>query len=405
MRYLLLVGFVFLLFIEKANAQAASYAEAGFMYASLKKSGDYQSARIPGFSVGVAGLEFTLYAGQFTSKAFPDSAQLNLNGGFWNIGYVWRSKPRENLKRFHYTTGFGIGGYGIGEENGIQLNLRPGIQVNLTRSISLAASCYTGWNMFGKMRQDGGMLYTNDLYKCTKGFFALPSVTLRLNTNPMQVMGDSYSRSSYWGGGMVTHESYDVAANTKTTTKYYLPAGEYVTDAIITSNNYLNVFPKFVVGSRKNNKGPSVAGGAGVALRAGILALDLEYLQGKIGFHGPDGYGSNMDYWKFKRASLGMGINFFNIPFPFRGPSLIRVIFGARVGWESLVNNKVFVSNPYFPSVDPNPNLKGKFWSPFWAVEFGTLGVHMEIINNKQTGYGSGLLLGATYLVPLQFGK
>lgn len=401
MRFITWCVLSFLLISCCVNAQTASYAEGGFMMMKMKKAGAFESANVPGFSLGVSGLEFTLYAGQFHTKEFPDSAALNLNGGLWNIGYIWRSKPTEKIKRFHYTAGFGLGGFGIGEQNGFQLNLRPGVQVNLTRSVSLAASCYAGYNIFGKDRQEGGLLYESDLYKSTKGFFLLPSVTLRLNTNPLAVMGEGFSRSTYWGGGMITNEHYDVGNNVKTTTRYYLPAGEYITDAIITSTNYINVFPKFIVGTRKNNKGPSMAAGGGFALRAGLLALDVEYLRGKIGFHGPDGIGSNQDYWKISRTSIGLGINFFNIPFPLKGPSLVRLILGSRLCFEKLESNRP--DNPNLPAgTEQHPeNLQGRAWAPFWGVEFGTLGISAEIINNKHTGFGSGLLLGATYLIPL----
>jgi hypothetical protein len=397
--------FVSLLSSGALFAQPASYAEGGMMKINLKSKGDYLSNSVPGFSIAISGLEVSLYAGQFRQKEYPDSAQLGVNGGLWNIGYIWRSKPRENLKRFHYTIGAGVGGYGIGESNGFDLNIHPGVQVNLTRSLSITGSFYAGYNIFGKMRREGGLLYENDLYKSTYGLFFLPNITLRLNTNPLMVMGKSFNRKTYWGGGMVHEETTSREGDYIVTRRssYYLPAGEYITDAIITSTNYVNIFPKMLVGTRKNDKGLSLAYGGGMALRLGILCMDLEYLTGKIGYHdiSYQHYGNNLDYWKMKRFSAGVGINWFNIPFPFKGPSIVRVILGARFGYINLQN-----AGPgpnYLPyGTDPAlVNKKGKCLSPYWGVEFGTLGLQFEIINNKAVSLGTGMLMSATYLIPI----
>lgn len=407
-RFLLLPVFAFTSCFSELKAQVASYAEGGYLQIPLKKDGNFIASHIPGFSVAISGLEISLYAGQFRQKEFPDSALLNVNGGFWTMGYIWRSKPKENLKRFHYTLGGGIGQYGIGENNGLQVNLHPGIQVNLTRSVSLAASVYAGYNFFGKDRLENGLLYENDYYKSTRGFMLLPSLTLRLNTNPLSVMGDKFEHSSYWGGGMVEHESTSREGDYIVTRSYktYLPAGEYVTDAIITSNNYVNIYPKLIVSTMKNDRAPSRAAGGGIALRLGILALDVEYLSGRVGFHENGGYGSNQDYWKIRRTTVGMGINFFNIPFPFKGPSLIRFIFGARLGKINLESNRPPLQNPA-PGTSANPEnlVKHKYVGPFWVIEFGTLGLHFELINNKESGHGTGMLIGATYLIPLPVGR
>jgi len=383
--------------INGLKAQAASYMEGELMQVNLKNAGHYQSGRMPGFSIAVSGLEISMYGGQFARKDFPDSSALIVNGGFWNIGYIWRSVPRENLKRFHYTIGIGAGGYGVREMNGVLLNLHPGIQINLTRTISIAASAYVGYNIRHDI--DTTMPWNNNGYLSTKGFFINPTVTVRLNTNPLAVKGDYYDRTAYWGGGMVTHESTSREGDYIVTRKSssYLPAGEYVTDAIVTSTNYVNLYPKMLVGTMKNYKGNSLAFGGGVAVRAGLLALDIEYLAGKIGFH-QSKVGTPNDKWDMKRTSIGIGINWFNIPFPTRGPSLVRFILGARLGKITLDSNR-----PDLVPGTPNPEelFRSNFWSPFFAFEFGTLGIHLEFFNQKQNMYASGLVLGATYLIPL----
>jgi hypothetical protein len=396
LRVTVVLTLLILLFSNELRAQPASYFEGGMMYCSLKKKGFYEAGWIPGYSIGIAGLEISLYGGQFAPKAYPDSTAVRVNGGYWNIGYIWRSAPRKNLKRFHYTLGGGVGGYGLKRANGIHLNLRPGIQINLTRNISIAASVYAGYNYF--LDTDTTNYVTNG-YLSVQKFFVNPTITLRLNTNPLAVMGESYNRTQYWGGGMVYDESISREGDYIVTrkTSAYLPAGEYITDAIITSTNYVNVYPKMLVGTLKDYKGNSLAFGAGVAFRLGILAVDIEHLRGQIGFH-QSRVGSPADHWAMKRTSIGMGINWFNIPFPFRGPSIVRFILGARLGKITLDSNrKELVSG------QPNPEelFKEKFWSPFFAFEFGTLGIHLEFFNQKTNGYASGLVLGATYLIPI----
>lgn len=379
-------------------AQPASYFEGGVMRPGLRKSGHYQSDWMPGFSVAISGLEISMYGGQFARKDFPDSSSLRVNGGFWNIGYIWRSPSHENFKRFHYTLGFGVGGYGIREMNGFQFNLHPGIQVDLTRWISISASAYAGYNYY--LDTDTTLSWNNNGYLSTRKWFFNPTLTLRINTNPMAVMGESYARSSYWGGGMVEEDrtaregDYNVTRHYS----YYLPAGEYISDAIITSTNYFNLYGKMLVGAMKNYKGNSLAFGGGAAIRAGLLCLDLEYLQGKIGFH-QSKVGAPTDQWKMRRTSVGIGFNWFNIPFPFKGPSLVRLILGARLGILTLDSNR-----PQLVQGEPNPEelFKSKFWSPMLTVEFGTLGINLEFFNQKENGYASGLILGATYLLPLK---
>lgn len=389
----LIVCMVFTSFQFHLKAQPASYMDGGLMYARLKPGGLYESNWMPGFSVAISGLEISMYGGQFKRKEFPDSSALIVNGGYWNIGYIWRSRPRENLKRFQYTLGGGIGGYGVKGMNGIHANVKPGIQINLTRSISIAANIYFGYNFYADT--DTSYAWNNNGYLSTRKFFLNPGVTLRFNTNPMAVKGDYYDKTMYWGGGMVTSESRE--GDYIVTRTRYVPAGEYITDAIITSNNYINLFPKMLVGTMKNYKGSSLAFGGGVAIRAGLLALDVEYLQGKIGFH-QSKVGSATDQWKMRRTSVGIGINWFNIPFPLKGPSLVRFIFGARVGKLTLDSTR-----PELTPGTPNPEelFKSNFWSPFFAFEFGTLGIHLEFFNQKQNMYASGLVLGATYLLPL----
>lgn len=389
----------------KLLAQPASYAEAGYLRLPLHREGVYRSAMLKGFSAAVSGLEISLYTAQFSQKEFPDSAALKLNGGFWHIGYIWRSEPTEKNKRLHYTIGFGAGQMGLGGSNGLQVNLHPGFQVNLTRSISLAGSVYTGYTFFGKDRREGGILYENDYYKAFRGFFFAPAVSFRLNTNPMAVRGEGYNRTQYWGGGMVRHESTSREGDYIVTRKssYYLPAGEYITDAIVTSNNIINIFPKFLVASRKNDRGQSIAGGGGFAFRYGLFAIDGEYLAGRIGFRDYVNHtGNNQDYWKMRRLSTGLGINFFNIPFPFKGSSIIRAIFGARISMLSLESNRL--PPAYLPagaSANPENWTRHKSFSPFWAIEFGTLGLQFDFFNNQDVGYGSGLLMSVTYLIPL----
>lgn len=382
-----------------AYSQSASYMEGGMMYARFHKEGKFTGGWMPGFSVSIGGLELSMYGGQFAHREFPDSTKLMANGGYWFIGYSWRSRPTERNKRFHYTLGGGVGGYGVREMNGFHGAVKPGIQFNLTKSISIAATMHVGYNFYGEISKDTTMPWANNGYLSTEKWFFNPNITLRLNTNPLLVKGDYYDKTAYWGGGMVTHEStsregdYIVTRRSST----YLPAGEYVTDAIITSTNYVNLYPKMLVGTMKNYKGSSLAFGGGIAIRAGILALDFEYLRGTIGFH-QSKVGAPTDQWKMKRSSVGIGLNWFNIPFPFRGPSLVRFIFGARVGKLTLDSTR-----PDVVSGQPNPEelFKHTFWSPFYALEFGTLGVHLEFFNQKQNGYASGLVLGATYLLPV----
>jgi hypothetical protein len=374
------------------SAQMASYMEGGMMNCRLKDSGMYQSNWIPGFSIAVSGLEISMYAGRFPMKEFPDSLKTEVNGGFWNIGYLWRSNPRERLKRFQISMGIGIGGYGIKEMNGVQVNLRPGLQINLTRTISLSASLYAGYNFMGANR-DTTLTWSNNGYLSTQRWFVNPSLTLRLNTNPMAVMGDWEDRSEYWGGGMVKHRYSTEDGDYETTS--YLPAGDYVTDAIMTSTNYVNLYPKMMVGTMLNYKGNSLAFGGGIAVRAGLLALDVEYIQGKIGFH-QDQNGVPTDQWKMRRTCVSVGINWFNIPFPLRGPSVIRVITGGRFGKTTLESMR----DELIPGT-PNPeNGKGKVYTPYLGLEFGTLGITMDFFWGPN-GYKSGMVLGATYLIPL----
>lgn len=366
--------------------------EGGMMNCRLKDSGFYQSNWIPGFSIAVSGLEISLYAGRFPMKEFPDSLPLNVNGGFWNIGYLWRSNPRANLKRFQISMGAGLGGYGIKEMNGVQVNLRPGIQINLTRTISLSASVYAGYNFLGHDR-DSTQPWASNGYLSTDRWFLNPSLTLRINTNPLDVEGESDSRSMYWGGGMVKSR-YETSDGTYESTSY-LPAGEYITDAITSSTNYVNLYPKMSVGTMLNYKGNSLAFGGGVAVRAGLLAFDIEYLQGKIGFH-KEQNGMPTDQWKMRRTCVSIGMNWFNIPFPLSGPSIIRVITGARFGKTTLETTR----DQLIPGT-PNPeDGKGKTYTPYVAVEFGTLGIVMDFFWGPN-GYKSGMVLGATYLIPL----
>ena len=367
------------------------------MQMNLKKGGRYESTRIPGFSIAISGLEITMYGGHFARKDFPDSVEVGTNGGFWNIGYISRTAPRAHFKRGHITMGIGAGMLGINQMNRIQTNLHPGIQMNLTRSLSISMSAYAGYAF--KIDTDTSYAWNNGAYTSTGKWFFYPNVTLRLNTNPLAVKGDYYDKTMYWGGGMVHSESTsregDYIVTRKSST--YLPAGEYITDAIITSNNYINFYPKMLVGTMKNYKGNSLAFGGGLAIRAGLLCADFEYLLGKIGFH-QSHVGTSYDQWKMRRTSVGLGINWFNIPFPTRGPSLVRFILGARIGKLTLDSNR----KTLIPG-EPNPEelFRKFFWSPFFAFEFGTLGMHLEFFNQKENGYASGLVLGATYLLPI----
>lgn len=397
MKKITLFTLLFILISLRISAQPASYFEAGKMRINLRSEGKYLSGWAPGFSIGISGLEVSLYAGRFFPKDFPDSTSLRVNGGFWNVGYIWRSAPKPKQKRFHYTIGLGIGGYGINEMNGFQCNLRPGIQINITRNISIAASLYAGYNFQSEL--DTAYSWNDNSYLSTRKWFANPTVTLRINTSPLAVMGESYSNTAHWGGGTVTQESttregdYDVTRKTS----YYLPAGEYVTDAIITSTNYINMFGKMLVGTMKNYKGQSLAFGGGVAIRVGLLALDVEYLRGKIGFH-QSHTGTANDQWNMRRSSIGVGLNLLNIPFPFKGPSLIRFIIGGRFGKLTLDSQR-----PTITQGSPNPEelFKGNFGSTYVAFEFGTLGIHFDRFNQKENGYASGIVFGATYLLPI----
>lgn len=381
-----------------SNAQAASYAEGGLMQMNLKEAGRYNSNRIPGFSIAVSGLEITMYGGHFSRRDFPDSAQVGTNGGFWNIGYIRRTAPREKFKRGHITMGFGVGMLGVNQMNRIHVNVHPGIQLNLTRTISIAASAYAGYGF--KIDSDTSLPWNNNGYLSTGKWFFYPNVTVRINTNPMDVMGSYHERKGYWGGGMVHSEETRIEGDYVVTrrTSYYAPAGEYIADAIVTSTNYINLYPKMLVGTMKNYKGNSLAFGGGVAIRAGLIALDVEYLQGQIGFH-QSKVGSPADHWKMRRTSVGLGINWFNIPFPLKGPSLVRFIFGWRAGKLTLDSNR-----PELIAGTPNPEelIKETFMSPFLAFEFGTLGMQLEFFNQKENGYASGLVLAATYLLPVR---
>jgi hypothetical protein len=397
-RLIPLILSVFLAFTE-LHAQPASYFDAGVLNVRLKKESQYESQYIPGFSLAVSGLEFSYYSGRFMHKSFPDSIPVSTNGGFYHFGYTYRSLPKEGRRRFHLLLGAGMGSYGINEMHGFQLSAHPGIQIDLTRRLSLTATCYAGYNFFGK-DVDTTYSWNNSSYRATQKWFFLPSFTLRFNTNPAEVKGDYYESTGYWGGGMVTttttehHETYDV----EHTYSYYMPAGEYVTNFLQTTTNYVNLYPKITSGYRRNTRGPSFAYGGGVAIRAGLFALDLEYMRGKIGFHDNGSFSGDRTWqWDMQRTSAGIGLNIINFFHPFEGPSMIRMIFGWRIGGMKLDSNL-----PPVNSGTPNPeDHSGFFRTSYLCLEFGTLGIQLENYHNKDRTYQSGLLISATYLFPL----
>ncbi|MCX6352258.1 MAG: hypothetical protein NTX03_10405 [Bacteroidetes bacterium] len=385
------------------QAQTASYFEVGLMQVT-PKTGKYLPINMPGFGVSIAGLEVSYYTGKlYTAGALNDSGK-STNGGYFNVGYVLRTKPLFH-KLFNLTAGIGFGEYGVSDMNGFQINLNPGIQINLIKGISVAATLNAGYNFFDETAKISAS-FNNDDWASTDRWFAHPRVTVRINTDPGSVKGEYVSRSYHWSGGNTTHEytthhdGYDV----KHSVTSYLPAGDYVADAIIESSNILNFYLKGGTGNMSNDRGISIVYGGGLAFRYGIFAIDVEHLQGKVGFVGEDTRKNDKNWtWQMQRNSASLGMNFFNIPFPFRGPSLIRCILGGRFGYESLQSN-VSIGQTLKAVNGKNPMDKPNttFYSPYLGVEFGTLGLNLDFFSVKE-GYHSGILFSGTYLLPLNF--
>lgn len=400
-----------LIISAKVFSQGSNSAQFGTIRPLLHKDSPYKNSFWPGFSINAYGFSLSVFAGRnaVITPADPiNGADYKVAGSFFDFGYKHEFKGLSPFKKFikrpfiFPTLGGGLGGYGINGRMGFQINLRPGIKFSLMPGVSIYAEAYTGVNFISDKEEEVKE-------KSVKGFYFTPAFGIQFDTDLTRLISDVWVKKDYSSGGWKEHE-YTGSDGNRYVEHYYQPAGNYVTSYVTHSRNILNLYGKGLVGSGQNEKGTTLAGGAGLALRYGMFAFDLEYLVGKVGYsYGDDPDERMQNSWNMNRFGFGMGIDLFGLPRPFKKPSFIRLIIGAKVGTQTLVSDL----NKYSQTVAaiPNGDFKAQdihgqmYWSSGMSLEFGTLGFSFETFNSKDGPYKSGFVIGAKYMLPLIMAK
>ena len=410
----IIIVFLNLFFIQnQLSAQGISFpsfAEAGFIQPNFNSQGYWKSQPLPGFGVQFSGLEFSYYAGNVSAKNDNNPSGRSANAAFLHFGFNMRFYPFRGMRllnKLHVNAGFGVGSYGVDEGNGTELSIKTGVECYLTKKISLCLSFYLGKNLFSSNGADSTQPnYSNNLqpfalsstgYLSTQGWFAIPSLTLRFNTSLMDNVTSKFDK--HVAAGTVTY--VDNAGNVVGSESW----GAY--DSYFQqSHNILNVYPKMLIGSFNNEKGATVAGGIGTALRFGIFAFDFEWLTGRVGYRLNGDDNPYHTYWDVNRKSFGLGINILSFGHSFEAPSFFRIIIGDHLGFQSLTSH----ADPGMV-IDPTgagfqyQNFRNKFFGTFYAsMEIGSLAINFDYVRYTASSdkiYGSGYIIGITYLISL----
>ncbi len=391
---------IFLFCTVAAYSQSANYFQAGVLRNHFQKDSRWQNAWWPGFSLTAKGISINFYSGRNTAvnvAELPFEKDYKAGGSFFDIGFTKDLLKLDPLRRvakrpiIYPTIGGGLGSYGLDDTTGFQINIKPGIKFTPIPGISFVAQLHAGYSSGNR---------------AIKGFYIAPAFGIQFSTNLEQVLGDTWTKTKHSSGGWREYE-YTKSDGSRWKHTYYQPEGDYVNSYVTESRNWLNFTLKGFVGTGRTDRGDTYGGGPALSLRWGMFAFDLEYLLGKVGYT-ETALNREKRYqtsWNMKRFGFGMGIDIFGITRPFKRPSFVRLIVGAKVGVRSLESEMgeyaAILSDLGTP---PAVSISSKpYWAGMLQFEFGTLGINFEFINYNTTNYNykSGLCLGFSYMIPL----
>jgi hypothetical protein len=282
----------------------------------------------------------------------------------------------------------------------MSLSVPVGGAFNIVRGVSLTAGVEAGMNFKTLFGVDYDPLdpMVENTRKAFPFFYCNPRVGLRFSYDLLKCIGDV--STYYVEPGMRTryyyHNGYSYYQN-------YWDEGGTVTSNIGTSE-IVCLAPVVFFPRGFDGVGITRAAGARLTLRYGILASDIQYLQGKIGFRidagSAAGSKENQCYWDYQGVNISLGLNVFSLRTPFKQASIIRFILGKRWGAANI--------NPHYvgPNVNlaPNsPELKNVATNNFFmAAELGRCGVSWDFLKNPTKEYEvTNGLIGAYYMIPL----
>jgi hypothetical protein len=385
----------------------------GYMRMNYKKSGVFQDAWWPGFTINAAGFTFTRYAGETAlTDTFPDiPPDWKPHGEYWNLGYqktftnVFNKKVDKDMKRPLIVpfAGLGFGGWKThGGGAWLNLVLSGGTSINLINGLALSAGFQSGLNFKGILGEPIDPLVPG-VQDAFPRFYLNPHLGFRfyypINNS---ISGVSSSKEKYRSPGWYTYEYESDGWIYKE--KSWSDGGYYSETAIVTTSEYISIAPVFVFPRSFDGVGLSQALGGKLSFRTGLLNADVQYMQGKVGFEITSGSfaGSQLNqcYWNMSQTSIAVGINAFNIFMPFRGPSLYRFIIGSRFSWANMEEVYTGPNTQILPPASNDMNIRTRNF--FMMAEIGRFGLCWDFLNSPtEESYQSGGVLSAYYMIPL----
>ncbi len=412
----LLTTMLCLITVAQSLAQGSNCFQFGFMPSGFKSTEYWKDNVWPGFSIETYGISFSYFRGKNNEITPPSNYPVNfdIDGHFFDFGYrrdfAALSPLKKVFKRDVLTPslGIGIGTFGIKSHNAFQFNVRPGIKFSPIPGVAAFVNAYTGYAKFSVIDDgDPNTVSEDEKFQSTlKGWFVKPVLGIELSTNLDKLIGDVWIKKDYDSGGWRSYTYTGVDGNVYSR-HYYQPPGDYISSYVTHSKNVLNAYGKIGLPIGEVNRAMTLTGAAGLALRYGMFAMDLEHQQGRVGYsYGADNWSVDermQCYWNAQRTSFCAGIDMFGIPRPFKLPSFFRVIIGTRMGIQTL--NPVlndYAEHQVGVNGFEKQSVKNKFFrSYFYALELGTLGLGFDYYSSKDQLYKSGFLLTARYMIPL----
>lgn len=396
-------------YTDFSNAQY-SFTEFGAMRMNYSHKGPFKDVWWPGFSINVAGIQFSRFAGEVPLRdtGSPAPAGWRPHGSYWNVGYVTnyisRSKKEDAPEKRPITNvyyGFLLGGWRTHEGGSfMSLALPLGTTLNVLPGVSLTAGIEAGMNFKNLFGIDYGPLdpVVEGTQSAFPRFYCNPKLGLRFSYDLIRSIGKV--ETGYVEPGMRTRYYY---SNGITYYQNYWEKGGNYTKNIGTSE-IVCVAPVIYFPRGYDGVGITKAAGARITLRYGILASDIQYIKGNIGFRIVDGSfaGSkvNQCYWDYEGTSISLGVNVFSYRTPFKQASIIRFIMGKRWGIANIQSHYTGPSTHILPAPYSGKNVSTSHF--YMAAELGRIGVSWDFMKNPERTYEqSGGLIAASYQIPL----
>lgn len=400
MRAALLLLFTLLL-ANAAGGQGSNSAQFGVLRTTFKKESPYKPAFWPGFSINAFGFSVSYFAG-YNKPLVVDPVYKSgtVGGNFFDMGYKYEFQKLSPFKKkinrpFLYPTlGAGLGSYSLNGRSGFQFNVRPGIKLAIIPGVALYAEAYTGFNILDDEFDD--IKETS-----VKGSFFIPAFGIEFKTNLQNVLNEVWGPKVELAEGWVTN-NYKDKYGVVYSYSYYREKGQYVQEYFANSRNVLNLYGTGLLGTGQATRGQTLAGGAGLALRWGMFAFDLEYVLGKIGYRYMDGDERMQNNWNMRRFGFLAGIDILRWHKAFQPPGFFRIIMGVKLGVQSLTSNlNNFSQTMIGVGGFDRQDLQNKFYATgYIGIEYGTLGFSIENFRLGQE-YSSGMVVAARYMIPL----